>query len=171
MKRKISSVASRCLGAVLAAFLAAAGSVTALPASAADYGRLVLDSEVARAFDEGRQFEGHTYYYSGMINRPDGTIGIAGPYTLRTTLWKEIDPERQNFRELVGQMKLEGGGTGKFVHGMWILDSGGGKVGVWFSELDRTTVRMHGTVEVEIATPGRILDLCPDAGHNVIWGR
>jgi len=121
MERKISPVASRCLGAVLAAFLAAAGSVTALPAAASDYGRLVLDSEVARAFDEGRQ--------------------------------------------------LEGGGTGKFVHGMWILDSGGGKIGVCFSELDRTTVRMRGTVEVEIATPGRILDLRPDAGHNVMWGR
>jgi hypothetical protein len=121
MERKMSSVASRCLGAVLAAVLAAAGSVIALPASSSDYGRLVLDSEIARAFDEGRQFEG--------------------------------------------------GGTGRFVHGMWILDSGGRKVGVWFSELDRTTVRMHGAVEVEISTPGRILDLRPDAGHNVIWGR
>jgi hypothetical protein len=30
-----------------------------------------------------------TYYYSGMINRPDGIIGIAAPYTLRTTLRKE----------------------------------------------------------------------------------
>ena len=146
------------------------GSAFTLPASGTDFGRLDFDGEVESAFDGGRQLEGYRYYYSGMINSPDGIIGIREGYTLETTLWKEYDPERQVFRELVGQMRLSGGGLGRFIRGMRILDSRGEMIGVWFSELDRTTVRMRGERVVEIATPGRILDLRPDSGRNVIWG-
>ena len=156
--------------AVTAAALFLFGAAATGAGAATGFGRLDFDGEVERAFNAGLQLEGYRYYYSGMINSPDGIIGIREDYTLETTLWKEYDSERQVFKELVGQMKLTGGGLGRFIRGMAILDSRGEKIGVWFSELDRTTVRMRGESAVEISTPGRILDLRPDSGGNRIWG-
>lgn len=157
--------------AILAVLLVAGGSICPGAAAAAEYGRLETGPEPGRAFAAGRQLPDHAYYYSGMVNVPDGIIGIRSDYTLKTTLWKEVDAERQNFRELVGQMKITGGHAGELLHAMWILDPRGERIGVWLSELDRTTIRMLGDREVEISTPGTMLLQWPNSGGNRSSGR
>ncbi|MFH2099236.1 MAG: hypothetical protein ABIJ95_06975 [Pseudomonadota bacterium] len=55
-------------------------------------GGLERSLEVARMFEGKNLPSGYTYYYSGILNAPDGIMGIKEGWTLETTLWKPVDP-------------------------------------------------------------------------------
>ncbi|MFZ5572566.1 MAG: hypothetical protein ACOZF0_19365 [Thermodesulfobacteriota bacterium] len=111
-----------------------------LMACGAGYGTIRPDLETARLFEDCRILPDHRYYYSGPEARPDAIIGIRKEYTLRTTMWKQVEPTPELLKRWLNNM-LPAIGYSFANFGSVILDPSGKKVGVWYSLVDRTVVQ------------------------------
>ena len=121
--------------------------------TASNYGRLVSNPEVTKAFQKLQVLPDHTYYYRGTFSRPFVIAGIHKNFILDSTLWVEIDTNSQDFRTLIGRVSLQGMGSAVHPWGFTITDSLGREVGVWYSAIRAAAV--------DVDENGRIVQLSP----------
>jgi hypothetical protein len=115
-----------------------------------NYGSLQTSSEITDLFENGRILPGHRYYYSGFAQIPDAIVGIDQRYTLRSRVWSYFNPTSDMLRNWVFRMvQVQSART----RGAVILAPDGSRVGVWYSSLQQTSVRIAGQNEVVIAPP------------------
>lgn len=117
---------------------------------AGSYGRLQSGDEITRAFEQMHLPENYLFYYNGRANMPYAIVGIKQGYTLRSELWKPVNPETDQFRKMVANPyspDLEP------PHGARILDSSGKQVGIWYSTYYRTTVQVTEEKQVIVHSP------------------
>lgn len=113
-------------------------------------GKLQSSAEITDIFENHQVLSDHAYYYSGLLGVPDAIIGIHPNYSLRTDQWRlvDINPlmlEKWIFRMQTVQLKRP--------RGAWILDPAGNRVGIWFSALLQTAVRLQQNNRIVIAPP------------------
>jgi hypothetical protein len=130
----------------------------ALPAlitgcAAGSSGRLDRSGQVWREFMSGQVLEGYTYYTTGMENMPDAILAIAPGYTLKTDRWLEREMTPPALRQLVGEMNALYVATAPGLLGCYVLNDKGERIGVWYSALGYTTVKMTGATEVRVNPP------------------
>ena len=115
-----------------------------------NYGSLQTNSEITELFESGRLLPDHLYYYSGFREIPDAIVAIDQRYTLRSRVWNYFDPTPDTLRNWIFRMKqVQPAPT----QGAVILASDGSRVGVWYSSLRQTSVRIAGQNEVVVAAP------------------
>jgi hypothetical protein len=115
-----------------------------------NYGSLQTSSAVTELFESGRILPDHRYYYSGFAQIPDAIVAIDQRYTLRSRVWNYFDPTPDTLRNWVFRMtQVQSAPT----QGSVILAPDGSRVGVWYSSLQQTSVRIAGQNEVVIAPP------------------
>ena len=120
-----------------------------------NYGR-ILPSEEADWDMEGGVFHPEIrYYISGSDLYPNALMGLHRDYRLdRETLWKEVAMNPGKLREIVGFMKAKAYEHRQFPHGFDLLDTGGKKIGFWYSIFTaRTFLRFEEDGTVMILTP------------------
>jgi hypothetical protein len=120
-----------------------------------NYGRILPSAEVDRDL-EGNVFHPELRYYtSGSDLYPNALIGLHRDYRLDPeTLWKEVAMTPGKLREIVGDMKVKAFNHSHFPHGFDLLDTGGKKIGFWYSIMTaRTYLRFEEDGTVMIQTP------------------
>ncbi len=113
-------------------------------------GKLQSSAEITNIFEDHQILSDHLYYYSGLQGVPDAIIGIHPNYSLRTDQWQHVDLTSLTLKKWIFRMKV--------VHlmrpqGAWILDPDGNRVGIWFSALRQTPVRLRQNHRVVIVPP------------------
>jgi hypothetical protein len=127
--------------------------VTVFSGCFANYGRLRLSKEVDNTFKDAIVLPEHKYYYSGSDVRPNAILAIHNSYTLRTSLWKEVDIDSEQLRKWILFMNEQLPEYSIRTYGSRILDPEGKQVGIWYSAWNRTPVKMLGGNEVSVYPP------------------
>jgi hypothetical protein len=120
-----------------------------------NYGRILPSGEVTRDLESSVVRPELRYYTSGSDLYPNAFIGLHRDYRLDPgTLWKEVAMTPEKLREIVGYMKTKAFEHNQFPHGFDLLDTGGKKIGFWYSILNaRTFLRFEEDGTVMILTP------------------
>lgn len=120
-----------------------------------NYGRIIPSEVVDRDMESGTVHPEIRYYTSGPDLYPNALIGLNRDYRLdRGTLWKEVAMAPGKLREIIGFMKAKAYEYGKFPHGFDLFDTGGKKIGFWYSIFTaRTFLRFEEDGTVMILTP------------------
>jgi hypothetical protein len=120
-----------------------------------NYGRILPSTEADRDLEGGVFHPELRYYTSGSDLYPNALIGLHRDYRLDPeTLWKEVAMTPGKLREIVGFMKVKAFNYRHFLHGFDLLDTGGKKIGFWYSIMTaRTYLRFQEDGTVMIQTP------------------
>jgi len=125
-------------------------------ATAYGNGALVASQDVSDEFGEYRIRPGYNYYYSGSDAYPNAILGLDKNYVLTNKLWKRIDLTQAKLKDWVDSMQIKGLESRQPLHGFYILDRQGQKVGIWYSVLEAAAmsrVRYGNEREIGIDTP------------------
>ncbi len=115
-----------------------------------NYGRIIPDGDVTRAFEEYQSDPGVNYYISGSDVFPNAIMGLNKAYTLDSTLWKRVEMTPQALGDLVSNMQTKA----RIQHGFVLVDNKGNRIGVWYSILTASTsLWMKDDHTVVILTP------------------
>ena len=153
MERKAKAMQHR---APLAVMLVVIGLFTlALVAGCAtgDGARLDMSQEVWRMFNDGGVAGGYRYFTTGVENRPDAILALNKEYTLVTERWAERRMNSDILKQLVGLMNNEFSPMGGGLVGSWVLDDEGERIGMWYSPVALTGVKMLGDNNVQVNPP------------------
>jgi hypothetical protein len=120
-----------------------------------NYGRILPSEEADRDMEGDVVHPEIRYFISGSDLYPNALIGLHRDYRLdRETLWKEVAMTPGKLREIVGFMKAKAREFGQFPHGFDLIDTGGKKIGFWYSIFTaRTFLRFEEDGTVMILTP------------------
>ncbi len=120
-----------------------------------NYGQILPGGEVTRDLERGVFHPELRYYTSGSDLYPNALIGLHRDYRLDPeTLWKEVAMTPGKLREIVGFMKAKAREFGQFPRGFDLIDTGGKKIGFWYSILTaRTFLRFEEDGTVMLPTP------------------
>jgi len=117
------------------------------------YGRFATNTQVGQAFRSGEAQSGYRYYYTGRDSMPYAIIGIDSTYSVPSRYWIPFEPEPQKLSKMSDNMY---GKMGYAPTGAHILDPAGSIIGVWFSSLYTSSVRVDAqrrTVEILYRNP------------------
>ncbi|MFO7931595.1 MAG: hypothetical protein ACQETG_02865 [Thermodesulfobacteriota bacterium] len=109
--------------------------------AAGPWGSLRQDPEVTEMFRKNRVPEDYRYYLSGRSNLPYAIVGVDPEWRFESRFWQELEPNTSEFERKVRFIwdpdVWYQYNSGK---GAWILDPGGGKIGVWYSMYPDTSI-------------------------------
>lgn len=113
-------------------------------------GTLQSSAEITKIFEDHQILPDYVYYYSGLQGVPDAIIGIHTNYTLRIDQWQSFDFTPLTLKTWISRMQAV-----QLIRpqGAWILGSEGNRVGIWFSGLRQTAVRLQQNNRVVIFPP------------------
>jgi hypothetical protein len=113
-------------------------------------GKLQSGAEITKIFEDHQILSDHLYYYSGLQGVPDAIIGIQPNYSLRTDRWQQVDLTSLTLKKWIFRMQAV---QLMRPQGAWILDPDGNRIGIWFSALRQTPVRLQQNNRVVIVPP------------------
>ena len=110
-----------------------------------NYGRLRHNTGVTQAFKDNQIDPNYKYYYYGRTNMPYAVIGIDRDYHMRSRIWREVDPDTEQFKEMVFWVwdDYRYYSQHNFTKGAFILNPEGEKVGIWYSGLWWAAIRFE----------------------------
>ena len=113
-------------------------------------GKLQSSAEITKIFEDHQILPDYLYYFSGLQGVPDAIIGIHTNYSLRLDQWRQVDLSSLTLKTWISRMQAV-----QIVRpqGAWILDHEGNRVGIWFSGLRQTAVRLQQDNRVVIVPP------------------
>jgi len=129
-------------------------AVVFIASCSVDYGRLVYNDNVQKAFETYQLPPNHAYYYSGPDALPNAVIGIRNEYRLESRFWKPVELTQdllQNWLEWRG-----GPRRGLNKNGSDMLATDGRQIGIWYSvrnSTDWATVKMIDDKTFVVSTP------------------
>ena len=148
-----------------AAGVAVIAAAAVLAGCAGRYGSARWDAGVAQAVEAGQVLPGHRYYTWGSENMPDTILGLQEARPLRTLHWREVAMTPALLGRLAGNMK---GARVEGPYGRVVLDDRGERIGIWYSYLQPTTVKLLDDGGLDIPPP---LDFNDGPGWPRVWGR
>lgn len=113
-------------------------------------GKLQSSAEITKKFEDHQILPDYIYYFSGLQGVPDAIIAIHSSYSLRTDQWRQFDLNSVTLKTWISRMQAV-----QLIQpqGAWILDPDGNRVGIWFSGMRQTAVRLQPNNRVVIAPP------------------
>jgi hypothetical protein len=119
-------------------------------ATTSHYGQLQSSQDITQLFEKAQVLSDHIYYYSGLQGVPDAIIAIRPNYTLRSTLWQQVDFSHLTLKKWIFRMDYV-----QLVRpqGAWILGPDGDRLGIWFSAQRKTTIRLDSESRLLVAPP------------------
>lgn len=90
--------------------------------------------ETAQAFKTLHVFPNHRYYFLNQENDPYGVVGLESAYWINDPAWREVDPQSETFKKVVGLVKSFPV-PGSYTEGYTLHDPQGMQIGVWYSSL------------------------------------
>jgi hypothetical protein len=125
--------------------------ITALAGCSGTYGGLKRDKQIFEAFENNQLSEDYKYFYNAVNNQTYAVLGIDPKYRLESKLWREVDPNTEEFRKLTNRLWEDFDYT---PYGATLHDPTGNKVGVWYSSVYFASLKFYGDeIEVLMDTP------------------
>ena len=121
--------------------------------SMSNYGKLESNREITQAFESYQILPNHRYYYWGTHSRPVAIAGIKEEYELISNLWVKIDPESNDFRNLIEKISIQGSGSTINPWGFIILGPSGKNLGVWYSAIRAAAVEINANSQIVNLSP------------------
>jgi hypothetical protein len=119
-----------------------------------NYGNIIPDTAVTKAFEAFQIDPDMKYYYSGSGVHPNAIMGLKRNYALDSDLWKPMEAQPTIFKELIIGMQTKALERGTLQHGFVMKDNKGQPIGVWYSILRASTVIKIGeSNKVTVFTP------------------
>lgn len=112
---------------------------------------------VADALEEGQPLPGYTYYYSGPEHYPLAILGVRPEFHLRQGFWKPVELTPAHLRGWMEVINNRTRNPRSQYQGSVIRTGGGQEIGIWYSPLDWSPVRLGPGNEVAIDTPSNTL--------------
>jgi len=123
----------------------------------ANYGSIIPDSTVTKAFEDFRIDPDINYYYSGSDVNPNAIMGLKKSYVLDSDLWKPIQAQPGVFKSMITSMRDTGIQIVDLMHGFLIRDNKGQPIGVLYCTLNASRfVKTGRDNKVIVYTPERI---------------
>ena len=107
-----------------------------------NYGRLKHNDEVTRAFQTYQVKPDYKYYYYGRTNMPYAIVGIDSAYHMQSRVWREVDHDTEQFKKMIFWV-WDDVYVPFYLSGAHITDSGGKKVGIWYSGIWYAAIRFE----------------------------
>ena len=117
---------------------------------AGSYGRLQRDPQVTKAFDDNTVNPEYQYYYYGRSNQPYIIVGIDRSYNMESRMWRSVEPNSDQFKEMVYWIWIDVLYGYQREKGAHILDPQGNRVGLWYSHLWWAAIRFSDDNRIEI---------------------
>ena len=155
----MSQIINNCSHRIISGFLTCTVTLALLlmlSGCLANYGSLRGDQAIKKSFESYQVPSDLKYYYFGTSSHPSAFIGINKELTLKSRLWREVDPDTERFREMVFWVWPEISTERFGARGSNILDPEGNKVGIWYSYKWYAAVKFsedRKTIEVMPDTP------------------
>ncbi len=120
-----------------------------------NFGRIDLNGETTRAFENYSIETNFRYYISGSDTYPNAIIGLRRDYRIDgKALWKEVEMSPKAMRTIVDNMKEKTSNRLLFLYGFELLDPKGKPIGVWYSiQTARTCLQIKADGTVRLDTP------------------
>ncbi len=120
-----------------------------------NFGRIDINRETTRAFEQCYVDTNHHYYISGSDTYPNAIIGLHRDYRIDPkSLWKKVDMTPDMMQKLVGSMKEKTSQRLLSLYGFELLDPKGKPIGVWYSiQTARTCLQIKADGTVRLDTP------------------
>jgi hypothetical protein len=137
-------------------FLLVAVAFMASCAGTGNYGKLVHNDKVKKAFETYQIPPNHTYYYSGPDALPRAVIGIRNEYHLESKYWKPVELTQKLLKRWLEIVKSSRNGFTLNQNGSDILTPDGRQIGIWYAVKnwkDRVTVKMIDDKKVNVSLP------------------
>jgi len=119
-------------------------------AAAGPGGSLKHNTEMTRAFKNGNPPADLRYYATGRENVPDAVIGLDPQWQQTAKFWREIGPDAQDVIKMVSSLRRYGDNEPRASD---IVTPGGEVVGVYWSSVYWTTVKMGEGNRVQVYKP------------------
>ena len=119
------------------------------------YGRTVIDDQARQIFESYQIMPDHRYYYIGPDAWPYAVIAIQSAFTLKSDLWKPVEPSVRQMRGWFNWPSPKAGYDSRPC-GRTILSDDGRVIGLWYSVrhwTDHPVVRMLDARTVSIIAP------------------
>jgi hypothetical protein len=119
------------------------------------FGRITLNDEATRAFDNYSVDADFRYYISGPDTYPNVIIGLHRDYRIDTQgLWREVEMTPETMRSIVRNMKEKASSRQRVLYGFELIKPDGRPIGVWYSiQTARTCLQMKEDGTVRLDTP------------------
>jgi hypothetical protein len=119
------------------------------------FGRIDLNGETTRAFEQYSVDTDFHYYISGSDTYPNAVIGLHRDYRLDPkSLWKKVEMTPDSMRTIVDNMKEKTSHRLIPLYGFALSDPNGKPIGVWYSiQTARTCLQIKRDGTVRIDTP------------------
>ncbi len=111
------------------------------------------DPAVSRALESHTVLPGYNYYYSGSDTIPVAILGVRKEYNLTTELWHPIKLTQAQLKEWMDMIDNAYRERIMMYRGKYIFTEDGKEIGIWYSPMEWTTVRVGPDNSVEIYTP------------------
>ena len=121
-----------------------------------NYGQIKRNIEITDAFEANQVPSNYKYYYWGRTNQPYVVMGIDPDYNLQSRLWREVESDTEQFKEMVSWVWWETWHYPKYPRGADIVDPTGKKIGIWYSIAHWAAVKMlddQGNIMIAPDTP------------------
>jgi len=127
------SLGSRLLQAVAGVlFLALIGGCMA------NYGNYNRDADLMAAFDNNRVPLDYRYYYYHSGSHPIAVVGVEKKYDAGSRMWREVDPNTDQFKDLISWMWED---TGYYRYAARINDPSGQQVGIMYTSIREVAIK------------------------------
>jgi hypothetical protein len=121
------------------------------------YGRLTGNAiSVTHDFESRQVPQSYRYYYYGFSSRPYAVIGLDPKYQLVSSSWREVDPNTDEFGEMVKWTWTDTYYHPGHPRGRDLLDHQGNKIGIWYASVRWAAVKIlddQGRVMIAPDTP------------------
>jgi hypothetical protein len=106
-----------------------------------NYGRLNWDPQMTTQFQAYEAQSDFNYHYYGVGNRTFAIAGISNDFVMESKMWREVEPDTQDFKDLISRAWENPYYKPYSPRGAHILNSEGKRVGNWYSSLRFVTVK------------------------------
>jgi len=119
-------------------------------AATADSTLLIHNPEMSKLLAAGNPPDGFVWYTTGRESIPDAVIGLNPAWRQSAKFWREIDPKSENTGMLIQDVAKY---SGKPPQALDIVGPSGKIIGVYWSSICWTIIRMGGEREIRVYRP------------------
>ena len=113
-------------------------------------GSIRWDTDAGSSFAAAQVLPGHLYYTTGSDTEPAAIVALREGRPMRADFWREVAMTPEILRKLVDRMR---GTRADYPYSRVILDDRGARIGVWYSYLKASTVKLLDDGGVVVAPP------------------
>ena len=114
------------------------------------YGSIRWDTDAGSSFAAAQVLPGHRYYTTGSDTEPAAIVALREDRPMRADFWREVAMTPEALAKMVDRMRNN---RVEYPYSRAILDDRGAQIGVWYSFLKSSSVKLLDDGGVIVSPP------------------